>query len=571
MPLDAITLRALTNELAPALEGARIDKVQQPERDLLLLSLHTSAGNRRLLISAGVGGARLHFTEQRYENPDAPPMFCMLLRKHLTGARILSLRQPDYERMVVFKLSCRDEMGVESEKRLVAELMGRSANVILVDGGGVIIDCLRRADFGENAVRRLLPGMIYRLPPKQNKPCFFELNSDTRRALWEASDRGAPGDKRLMDAFSGLSPLIARELVHRGLEDMPEAMDALCETIAAGEFTPTMVIRDGAAADFSFMSVNQYGGKNVTYPDFSSLLDAFYSERDKKERSRRATAELTKRVRTMRDRQLRKLSQQREELKSTADREEQRRRGELITANLWRIQKGARVLKCEDWFAEGAPEVEIALDPMKTPQQNAAAAYREYKKKAAAEKHLTALIAEGEAKLDYFESVLDELSRAESERDAALIRRELTDSGLFKPQKGQKDSRPKKIKERGPMVFRSSAGMEILVGRGNAQNDELSTRTARKTDVWLHTQRVHGSHVIIRTGGEIPDEQTVAEAASLAAFFSQARDSGKTPVDYTQIKSVKKPHGSLPGKVVYTDYRTIIAEPDEGLVERLRV
>lgn len=562
MPLDAVCLTALMDELAPELEGAHIDKVQQPARDLLLLSLYSRRGSRRLLISAGVGMARLHFTSERFENPDTPPMFCMLLRKHLTGAVVERLWQPENERMAIFELSCRDELGVESKKRLAVELMGRSSNIVLVDGEGVIIDCLRRADFGEDAYRRLLPGMLYRLPPKPERPNLLELTPQERRARLADTDRDKPAEKRLMDAFSGLSPLIARELAHRSEQgELAMAVDAYAESVQAHEFTPYLLTENGAARDFSFMRITQYGEAMRCEPrgGFSALLDEFYSERERAERMRRVSHELTKTVKTLRDRQLRKLAQQRQELEKTADREELRRRGDLITANLWRAEKGARTLLCEDYYTEGCPTVELALDPRKTPQQNAAAAYRDYRKAAAAEQHLTKLIAEGEAVLDYLESTLDNLSRVESEKEAAEIRRELIAAGVLRqPKQGGKE---RKIKPLGPIRHVSATGYEILIGRSNTQNDELTFKTARRTDIWLHVQKLHGSHVIIRAEDTRPDEGTILEAAALAAKYSQAAGSGKVAVDFTMVKNVKKPSGALPGKVIYTNYETITVEP----------
>ena len=562
MPLDAVCLTALMDELAPELEGAHIDKVQQPARDLLLLSLYSRRGSRRLLISAGVGMARLHFTSERFENPDTPPMFCMLLRKHLTGAVVERLWQPENERMAIFELSCRDELGVESKKRLAVELMGRSSNIVLVDGEGVIIDCLRRADFGEDAYRRLLPGMLYRLPPKPERPNLLELTPDERRARLADTDRDKPAEKRLMDAFSGLSPLIARELAHRSEQgELAMAVDAYAESVQAHEFTPYLLTENGAARDFSFMRITQYGEAMRCEPrgGFSALLDEFYAERERAERMRRVSHELTKTVRTLRDRQARKLAQQRQELEKTADREELRRRGDLITANLWRAEKGARTLLCEDYYTEGCPTVELALDPRKTPQQNAAAAYRDYRKAAAAEQHLTKLIAEGEAVLDYLESTLDNLSRVESEKEAAEIRRELIAAGVLRqPKQGGKE---RKIKPLGPIRHVSATGYEILIGRSNTQNDELTFKTARRTDIWLHVQKLHGSHVIIRAEDTRPDEGTILEAAALAAKYSQAAGSGKVAVDFTMVKNVKKPSGALPGKVIYTNYETVTVEP----------
>ena len=572
MPLDAICIEGLARELRPLVEGGKIDKVQQPERDMLLLSLRGAQGNLRLLIAAGTGNARVHATRASFENPLEPPMFCMLLRKHLTGARIVSLTQPERERMLLFELDCRDELGDTARKQLIVEMIGRSSNVILVGADGRIIDCMRRADFGGDALRRMLPGMLYRLPPRQGKAPFFETDLQTRRAMALAADRTAPADKWLLNSFSGLSPLICRELSCRcggDYELLPLQMDALEETVQAGDFAPTLLLRDGKPLDYSFMPIKQYGEQvtEESYVNFSELLDAFYTRRDKAEQQRRRGHELTRAVRTARDRLARKLVGQREDLKRTETREEVRKRAELITANLYRLKKGERSLVCEDYYSEGSPAVTILLDALKTPQQNAAALYKEYNKLKAAEQHLTVLIAEGERQLDYLESVLDQLERAESEKDLSDLRRELIETGFLKKPRGGK---PERGRAQAPLRFVSDDGLEILVGRSNVQNDELTTRQARRTDYWLHTQRVHGSHVIVRCDGLEPPDRTLEQAASLAVYYSQGRGGGKTPVDYTMVRFVRKPSGALPGKVIYTDYRTVLAESDEALVERLK-
>lgn len=571
MPLDAVVVSALTAEIAEKITGGRIDKVQMPERDELLLSVRGGRENLRLLISSNVGSARIHFTRAAFENPAEPPMFCMLLRKHLVGARILSVTQPEHERLMVLELEARDELGVVSVKKLVAELMGRSSNIILVGQDGNIIDCARRMDFGGDAERRLLPGMIYRLPPRQNKARFFDISPEERARLWRLTDPGAPADKRLMDTFSGLSPLVCRELAYRccGGDNMPEAMDALCESVEAGDFTPYMLTKDGQPLDYSFMRVSQYGkaAEGREFPDFSSMLDEFYSRRDRAESLRRRGRDLSHSVRTARDRTARKLAARKDELAKTRGREEKRRAADLITANMYRLKKGDSELECEDFYAEDAPAVKIALDPLKTPQQNAAALYREYNKLKTAEGFLGGLIAENEKQLDYLNSVLEEIDRAESEKDLSDIRRELTDTGFIKKPRGAK---PDRAKPQGPLSFVSSDGLEILVGRSNAMNDELTTKTARRTDIWLHAQKIHGSHVIVRCEGTEPPQRTIEEAAGLAVFYSHARASGRAAVDYTMVRSVKKPSGAMPGFVVYSDYSTIFAEGDEKLAEKLK-
>ena len=551
MPLDAITLTALTAELRPELEGAKIDKIQQPERDMLLLSLRCSGGNRRLLIAAGTGNARVHFTAENMENPAEPPMFCMLLRKHLTGARIRSVEQPGHERLLRLLLETRDELGDRADKTLVVEMIGRSSNVILVDADGRIIDCLRRMDYAGEAERSLLPGMIYRLPPKQDKTDFFTADSERRRALVAGADPGQPVDKWLLAAFSGLSPLICRELACRcgdSFDTLPEQLDALSDLIAAGDYTPVLLTENGQPLDFSFMAIHQYGDtvSLETHPSFSELLDAYSARRDRLQK---------------------KLALQAEELCRTEKREELRRTAELVTANLYRLKKGDRELLCEDYYQEDCPEIHIPLDERKTPQQNAAALYKEYNKLKAAREHLTVLIADGEKQLDYLNSVLDQLSRAETEKDVAELRRELTATGYLRRRRNVK---PDRAKPQAPWRFVTDDGLEVLVGRSNVQNDELTTKTARRTDYWFHTQKVHGSHVILRCEGLEPPARSIQQAAALAAWFSQGRDGGKVAVDYTMIRFVRKPSGALPGFVLYTDYKTVLAESDESLTERLK-
>lgn len=572
MPLDAVTVSALAKELSERLEGGRIDKVQQPERDMLLLSLRAKGENLRLVIAAGTGNARAGITRGSFENPAEPPMFCMLMRKHLVGARILSVTQPEYERMLIFTLDTHDELGVQSEKKLAVELIGRSANAVLIGADGRIIDCMRRMDFAGDALRRMLPGMIYRLPPKQEKPVFFALDPAQRRALIAAADKTVPVDKWLMNSFSALSPLICRELAYRCNNDyvnLPDACDALCEAVAAGELAPWLISIDGKPKDFSFMAISQYGpaAQLERYDSFSEMLDAFYTRRDRAEQQRRRSHDLIKTVRTLRDRQQRKLAAQCEELRRTEGREDIRHQAELVTANIYRLRRGDRSLECEDYYDPACPVVHIELDPLKTPQQNAAALYKEYNKLKAAEQHLTVLTREGERQLDYLNSVLDELERAETDRDLSDIRRELTETGYIRARKGGKAER---VKPQSPLKFVSDDGFEILAGRSNAQNDELTLKLARRTDYWLHTQRVHGSHVIIRCEGEEPPPRTLEQAAGIAAYYSQARGAGKVQVDYTMVRNVRKPSGALPGKVVYTDHKTMLAESDGALAERLK-
>lgn len=571
MPLDAIYLSALTGELKEKIEGGRIDKVQQPERDMLLISLRSKGENLRLLLAAGTGRARVHLTVSSFENPAEPPMFCMLLRKHLVGARIISVRQPDWERMLIIELEGHDEMGFASRKQLITEMIGRSSNVILVDGEGRIIDCMRRMDFAGDAMRRMLPGMIYRLPPKQDKPVLMETDSEQRRKMIAGAEEGQSLDKWLLNSFSGLSPLVCRELAYRcsgSLETLPELLDAFVDSVRAGDLRPYILWDEDKPADFSFMKIGHYGDALSCREEenFSSLLDSFYSQRDRAEQQRRRSHQLYKTVRTIRDRLQRKLAGQSEELRRTENRDQVRKMAELVTANIYRIKRGDRVLKCQDYYDPEGGEMEITLDPLKTPQQNAASMFKEYNKLKAARSHLTGLIAQGEEQLDYLNSVLEMLSLSESEKDISDIRRELVETGYIRQQSGVKTSR---IKAQAPLRFVTDDGFEVLAGRSNIQNDQLSTKLCRRADYWFHTQKVHGSHVILRCSDSEPSPLAISQAAAIAAYYSQGRDGGKIPVDYTMLRFVRKPSGAMPGKVIYTDYKTIMTQADEALVKRL--
>ena len=487
MALDTVTVSALAEELSARLTDGRIEKIQQPEKDLLLLTIRAEGENRKLLIRAAGPNARIHLTEQSFENPKEAPMFCMLLRKYLTGARIRSVEQPNGDRLIAFRLESRNELGDSAELGLITELMGRAANVVLVGADGRILDCLRRIPLSEHGTRALLPGLRYELPP-----------------------------------------------IPEGFEQKKPAGD---EKEARALKTP-----------------------NTECRSISELLDSRYGAMERQELQRRRAQELVKSVRRTRDRQQRKLAAQAEELRRTERLEDTRRQAELLQANLYRVRRGDRVLECENYYEEDLPLVTIPLDPTRTPQENLNARFREYRKLKGAKEHLTQLITDGEKQLEYLNSVLDELSRAASTRELDEIRAELETTGWLKAQHSRNPKKRSAAKTMAPMHFESPDGMEILVGRNNLQNDELTTRQARRTDYWFHVQQLHGSHVILCCEGLEPSPESIRAAAELAAYYSQARDSGRTAVDYTMVLNVKKPSGSLPGKVIYRNYRTVIVD-----------
>ena len=574
MPLDAVCLQAVVAELAPQITGSRIEKIQQPARDQVVLLLR---GNRRLLLSAGGGQPRLHLTELPRDNPAQPPMFCMLLRKYLSGGIIESIQQAPLERVVTLTVSAADELGERSQFSLILEAVARRANLILADKDGHIIDCLRRIDFEMNPDRQVLPGLFYHLPTPPDKVSPFTVTEEEFAALAAAAGEGAPADQWLVRAVNGLSPLVARELTFRacGSTDAPvtghtaalwSAFAAWRDTVNEKRFTPAMLKRSGVPMDFTYLHVGQYGGaaEEETYTSFSRLLDDFYEKREQAERVKQKGQDLVKTASNGAARLRRKIAAQEQELAESKNRDKWRVYGELITANLYRMERGMSRLTAQNYYDPDCADVDIPLDVRLSPQENAAKYFKKYTKAKTAEKYITAQLEKARVELTYLESVLQELTLAESEQDFNDIRAELTDGGYLRAKGRKQPQRPSK-----PREFRSTAGLRILVGRNNRQNDRLTAKDAEKWDIWLHTQRIHGSHVILCTGGAQPDEQSLLEAASLAAYFSQAQDGTKVPVDFTQVKYVKKPAGSPPGFVNYTNYKTILADPSEELVKRL--
>jgi len=580
MPLDAICLRAVLHELRPQLIGARIDKVQQPARDQIILLLR---GNLRLLLNAGANQPRIQLTNILRDNPAQPPMFCMLLRKHLVGARVLAIEQPDLERMVILTLQCTDEFGEISQKQLVLECMGRRSNLVLLDAQGRIVECLRRVDADLSAARQLLPGLFYRLPTPLDKLSLLTQEEDSIALARRGGEEEAAVDKWVLDHYTGISPLIARELAFRAggatdvrfgalngaqRETLAQEFADTASAIKEDRYTPVILYRDGKPVDFTYRLIAQYGAETQveTREDFSSLLDEFYDARERQELSARRGRELAHAASVARDRMARKAENLKRDYAATQKRDEFRLRGDLITANLYRMKGGERVLQAENYYEDGCPLIDIPLDPLLTPQQNAAKNYKQYNKLKTAEFHLREQIEKAENERAYLESVLQELAQAETEQEFNEIRRELQETNYLKKSSGKKEQK----RAFAPRTFKTSGGFEVLVGRSNVQNDQL-TKKADKRDYWFHTQHIHGSHVILRCAGLTPGDEDLREAAMLAAYFSQAKESSGVPVDYCPVKFVKKPAGARPGMVTYDNYRTLYVTPEEGLAKKLLI
>ena len=580
MPLDAICLRAVLHELRPQLIGARIDKVQQPARDQIVLLLR---GNLRLLLNAGANQPRIQLTNILRDNPAQPPMFCMLLRKHLVGARVQSIEQPDLERMVILTLQCTDEFGEISQKQLVLECMGRRSNLVLLDAQGRIVDCLRRVDADLSAARQLLPGLFYHLPTPLDKLSLLSQEEASLALAQRGGDAEQAVDKWVLDHYTGISPLIAREFAFRAGGETDVRFGALssaqrealvrefadtASTVKEGNYTPVILYRDGKPVDFTYRPIAQYGAEtqSETRESFSQMLDEFYDARERQELSARRGRELTHAVTVARDRMARKSENLKRDYAATQKRDEFRLRGDLITANLYRMKGGERVLQAENYYEDGCPLINIPLDPLLSPQQNAAKNYKQYNKLKTAEFHLREQIEKAENERAYLESVLQELAQAETEQEFHEIRRELQETNYLKKSSGKKEQK----RAFAPRTFQTSGGLEVLVGRSNVQNDQL-TKKADKRDYWFHTQHIHGSHVILRCAGLTPSDDDLREAAMLASYFSQAKESSGVPVDYCPVKFVKKPAGARPGMVTYDNYRTLYVTPEEAPIKKLSI
>ena len=581
MALDGAMLHLIRKELEEGILRAKVDKVFQPSREMLILAMRGKNMNKKLLLSASANSARIHFTEYPVENPAQPPMLCMLLRKRLCGARLSAIEQPGLERVLLLRFDAHNELGDEITLTLAVEIMGRHSNIILVDERGLVIDSVKRIDSELSSMRLILPGIQYELPPAQDK--FNLMEGSAKDASQQVlSCKAQRLDKALMSVIQGISPVVAREIAYRstgftdfsadGLSDSQK--EKLAYNLAAlqealkGKGEPNLISANGKPTDFTFIYPRQYGASAVStaYGDYSSMLDDYYYRRDLNDRMKSKAQDILKLLANSSARIAKKLDIQSAELKKCAEREQCRRNGDLINANLHLLQKGDMLAEVVDYYSEDCSAVKIKLDPLLTPAQNAQKYYREYRKLQAAEQHLTGLIEQGKAELSYIDSVLDLLSRAESERELAEIRQELTDEGIIKRRKTAPGKQPPKLP---PLRFVSDDGFTILVGRNNRQNDSLTLRESRNYDIWLHTLNVPGSHTVIVCDGQQPPNRTIEQAAQLAAYHSGARQSGLVAVDYTLIKYVSKPRGAKPGMVIYTHQSTLYVHPDEALAERL--
>ena len=584
MALDGAFLYAVKNELE-ILKGGRVDKIHQPSREEIIINMRTQDGAKKLYMSSSADSARVHITEMNVDNPKVPPMFCMLLRKHLSGGKLIDIRQDILERILFFDFECTNELGDRVIITIAVEIMGRHSNIIIINQDGRIIDSIKRVDAEMSRERLVLPNMIYELPPRARRVNFLkDSDSDMINAVKNA--KPAELSKVLMKTFEGISPIVAREwafYTSKGTElcsdDMTDEhfsrlifiIHQTADSLIHGleRKSPYYIIKDknGLLKDFSFMRISQYGNLMITSETDSACqtLDMFYCQRDNMSRLKQRANDLFRLLSNTADRISKRISNQKDELAQCSNKDTWKLYGDLISSNIYRLQKGMKSALLENFYDESCPQISIKLDDRKTPSQNAQHYYNEYRKAVTAEKKLSEQIKFGEEELAYIDSVFDSLTRAESEAEVIELRVELMEQGYIKSR-----MKGKIPKIQPPAEYISSDGYTILAGRNNKQNDKLTLKTAEKNDIWCHTKNITGSHVIISANGEMPPQRTIEEACIIAAFNSKARESSQVPVDYCLARYVKKPNGAKPGMVIFTNNKTLYVKPDRELAEKLR-
>lgn len=573
MALDGAYLRHICKEINDTALMSRVEKIYQPNKDELVLGFRGMSGQRKLLLSARANSPRINFTQFAPENPKAPPMLCMLLRKRLLGAKLKRASQPQTERIIFLEFDATNDFGDPVSLSLVVEIMGKYSNVIFIDGGGIIIDALKRVDMTMSSQRLVLPGLSYKLPPSQDKLNILENTAKDVIGKICIMGKDMALSKALLNTVQGVSPIVCREIEYltgkggevtvKGMTEKQKSrleffLDRTINIIREHSGTPCMAFVNGKPADFTFTDITQYGSmaKIKRYAGFSELLDSFYSEQDTAERMRVKSQDLHRLISNTTDRLSRKINTQKSELDRCVNREELRIKGDLLQANLYKIEKGMDKIELENFYDENRL-ITIKLNPAISANQNAQRYYKEYRKAKTAEQVLKVQIEKAEQELEYMGTVSDCLTRAKTESELNEIRAELTEQGYIKAPKGKQ----KKQSSLPPLEFTSASGFKILVGRNNKQNDKLTLKQARGSDLWFHTKEIPGSHTVIMTQGKTPDDETILYAAKLAAYHSKAKNSSRVPVDYTEIRNVSKPGGAKPGMVIYVKYKTLYVTP----------
>lgn len=587
MAFDGLATKIIVDNCNALLTEGRIEKALQPEKDEIILVIRARGANHRLLFSASANCARMHFTTLQKENPNVPPVFCMLLRKHLVGGKVDSFRHLDYDRIIELKVLTTNDFGESCIRYFIIEIMGRHSNIILLNEDRKIIDSIKHIDFDMSRVREVMPGRQYILPPGQDKvspALLLENSSNILPLLQTPPSEEMRVDKFLLETIKGISPLFAREICHQAKVEntlrysmlQPEQITALADAAnnllthccADRDKTAYVFYQDAGLSqpfDYYFTDMQQYAFKQA-FPSFSEALEYFYKNKDHQERMQQRTADISKALSNHMDRVLRKIGLQQASLREAENRDLYRLYGELLTANMYQIADGSSHAHVTNYYSENMEEIEIPLDPNKSISHNAQLYFKKYNKAKSTFQNATRQLAESQEEFSYLESVLQMLLQANDNADVTAIREELVQGGYIKARasKGRGKKPIKGAASLPPRKFIAKDGTEILVGRNNRQNDELTLKFASNSDYWLHTKNIPGSHVIVRAKGQPVSTETLIEAAEYAAYFSKASDSENVPVDYTQVRHVHKPQGAKPGMVIYENQKTLYVMPKKG-------
>ncbi|MDT8859087.1 NFACT family protein [Alkalihalobacillus sp. MEB130] len=568
MSFDGFMTRAMTHELKTLLTSGRISKIYQPYKTELLFTIRAKGKNHQLLLSANANFARLHVTKEKYDNPSTPPMFCMLLRKHLEGSIIEEIEQLDMERVIVFHIKNKDELGDETFKLLYIEIMGRHSNITLVDKQtGVILDSIKHISPTQSSYRTVMPGQLYKLPPEQNKANPFKLDADELLKLIDFN--AGKIDRQLVSQIAGLSPQLASEILFQAgsfvnRTTLPPAFLTIMDRLYKHDYQPEMVTVDGKES-YSIIPLEHLKGERKLYQTVSELLDRFYYGKAERDRVKQQAHDLERFLRNEWQKNNKKIKKLQQTLNQAERAKEYQKLGELLTANLHMVKRGDKQVEVIDYYdLEGGTTI-ITLDPQKSPSDNAQAYFKKYNKAKNSVAVVEEQIKKAEEEVIYFDQLIQQMESA-APRDIEEIREELMEEGYIRRRVKQQ----KKKKETKPQLehYISTNGIEFFVGKNNKQNDYVTNKFARQDEIWLHTKDIPGSHVVIRSTE--PDEETLLEAATVAAFYSKAKQSSSVPVDYTKIRHVKKPNGAKPGYVIYDNQTTIFVTPNEDMVRALK-
>ncbi|WP_246940103.1 Rqc2 family fibronectin-binding protein [Bacillus pinisoli] len=568
MSFDGVVTRAIAEELKETIVGGRISKIYQPYKQELLIHVRAGGQTYKLLLSANPSYSRLHFTNEAYDHPSEPPMFCMLLRKHLEGNVITSVHQLDMERIIYIETRGRNELGDETMKQLVVEIMGKHSNIVLVEKErNIILDSIKHISPAVNRHRTILPGYEYMSPPAQEKINPLLVDEDTfLRKLDFNSGKLA---NQLVGAFSGISPILANEIVQltglSGKKALAQNFFTFMEKIKNQQFVPS-IMTGKQKENFYVFPLQHLSNEIRQFATPSEMLDRFYYGKAERDRVKQQGHDLERFIRNEKEKNDKKLVKLEKTLEDAGKAEEYQLYGELLTANMYRLEKGMKMIEVENYYDEHNSTIQITLNPLKTPSENAQSYYLKYQKAKKSVHFVLEQIEKAKEEVSYFNSLLQQMESA-SPKDIQEIREELVEEGYVKAKqtKGNKKNKPQKpsLEE-----YVSTSGLSILVGKNNKQNDYLTNKVAHREEWWFHTKDIPGSHVVIKNTE--PDEKTIREAANLAAYFSKAKNSSSVPVDYTKIKHVKKPSGSKPGFVIYDHQQTVYVTPNEDLVLQLK-